>query len=426
MIALSKALHDRDMYLMLDVVTNHLAYPGAPSAIKFNDMDPFNNEKYYHKYCSLTASPNASETKCWVGDTVVSLADLRTEDEDVRHTFQVWIKNIVEKYSIDGLRLDSAGNVDTGFFPGFCDAAGIFCMGEVYSGDPTYTCPYQEVMDAILNYPAYFPLIRAFNSTEGSFFDLVQEVYNVQNSCKDGTLVGSFSENHDQPRFASYTQDEMLAKNVISFTMLADGIPIIYSGQEQHYQGGAIPYNREALWSSEYNQNGTLYKYVTSLNVLRSKAINDSSTYMTYQNKIFYNDTCTLAMRKGHDGYQIVSVLNNDGAYGTNRSFIVTANQTGFNPNQIVTDVVSCKNYTARTTGDVRLTISGGAPVVLYPAHNLVGSLICMTEGNATSTLVNNTDPYDHVISAAVRDYTYTSAVGLIAGAVVLVLGLVF
>jgi len=110
-----------------------MAYAGAPSKIKYSSLHPFNKKSYYHDYCSTTASVNASQTECWLGDTTVSLADLRTEDEDVRTTFQTWIKDLVTKYSIDGLRLDSAGNVDTGFFPGFCDAAGIFCMVEVYS-----------------------------------------------------------------------------------------------------------------------------------------------------------------------------------------------------------------------------------------------------------------------------------------------------
>jgi alpha-amylase len=51
-----------------------------------------------------------------------------------------------------------------------------------------------------------------------------------------------------------------LAKNAAAFTIMADGIPIIYAGQEQHYNGGADPANREAVWSSGYNTNAELYK----------------------------------------------------------------------------------------------------------------------------------------------------------------------
>jgi hypothetical protein len=53
------------------------------------------------------------------------------------------------------LRLDSAGNIDTSFFKSFCDAAGVYCVGEVDTGDVGYACPYQNFMDGILNYPMY-------------------------------------------------------------------------------------------------------------------------------------------------------------------------------------------------------------------------------------------------------------------------------
>jgi hypothetical protein len=48
----------------------------------------------------------------------------------------------------------------------------------------------------------------------------------MKDTCSDTTLLGSFLENHDQPRFASYTSDYSLAKNAIAFSILQDGIPI--------------------------------------------------------------------------------------------------------------------------------------------------------------------------------------------------------
>jgi alpha-amylase len=70
----------------------------------------------------------------------------------------------------------------------------------------------------------YFPLIRAFQATNGSMEDLVEEISGMKESCKvrrsfpghvwsiakiiqDTSLLTTFSENHDQPRFASYTPD---------------------------------------------------------------------------------------------------------------------------------------------------------------------------------------------------------------------------
>lgn len=107
-------------------------------------------------------------------------------------------------------------------------------------------------------------------------------------------------ENHDNPRFASYvpephalpndrdineiryTEDMSLAKNAAAFTVMADGIPIIYAGQEQHYDGGSDPANREAVWLSGYNTDAELYKLIAKANAIRSQAIWKNSGYITY------------------------------------------------------------------------------------------------------------------------------------------------
>lgn len=105
----------------------------------------------------------------------------------------------------------------------------------------------------------------------------------VKSDCSDSTLLGTFIENHDNPRFASYTEDMSLAKNVATFTIMSDGIPIIYAGQEQHYNGGSDPYNREATWLSGYNTDSELYKVIAQANAIRNKAIYQAEDYITYK-----------------------------------------------------------------------------------------------------------------------------------------------
>jgi alpha-amylase len=56
---------------------------------------------------------------------------------------------------VDGLRIDTVKHVEKDFWPGYNDAAGVYCVGEVASGDPVYTCPYQNYLDGVLNYPMY-------------------------------------------------------------------------------------------------------------------------------------------------------------------------------------------------------------------------------------------------------------------------------
>lgn len=74
-----------------------------------------------------------------------------------------------------------------------------------------------------------------------------------------------------------------LAKNAATFTIMADGIPIIYAGQEQHYKGGSDPNNREATWLSGYNTDSPLYKLIGKANAVRNQAIFASDRYLTYK-----------------------------------------------------------------------------------------------------------------------------------------------
>ncbi|KAK4540157.1 hypothetical protein LTR36_009743 [Oleoguttula mirabilis] len=374
--ALSAALHARGMYLMVDVVVNHNGYNGAPSTVDYSVFNPFNDESYYHPYCSIDYSDTGNTTnieQCWVGDTSVPLPDLRTEDADVAAGYQTWITQLVSDYSIDGLRIDTSMEVNTGFWAGFSAAAGVYMVGEVDEADATYVCSFQDYLPGVLNYGTYFPLVSAFSSTSGSISDLSDMVTTVKGSCADTSLLGTFSENHDQPRFASLTSDMALAQNVITFTLLADGIPIIYEGQEQHYNalgGNSDPYNREAVWLSDYNQEATLYELITTLNKIRKQAISDDSTYLTYQNYPIYTDTTTIAMRKG----KMVTVLSNKGASGASYTQSIAS---GYASGTQVTELLACTTLTADSSGNLVVPMAAGAARVYYPTSSLSGSGLC-------------------------------------------------
>jgi alpha-amylase len=47
---------------------------------------------------------------------------------------------------------------------------------------------------------------------------------------------------------------------------MAEGIPIIYYGSEQGFNGGNDPDNREPLWTSNFNNETELY-LVTSMRI---------------------------------------------------------------------------------------------------------------------------------------------------------------
>ncbi|KAJ5093297.1 hypothetical protein N7456_009158 [Penicillium angulare] len=373
--ALASALHDRNMYLMVDVVTNHMGYAGAGNDVDYSVFNPFNSEDYFHAYCEITDYSNTTMAEqCWEGDTTVSLPDLNTESETVQNLWNDWITDLVSNYSIDGLRIDSVFEVQKDFFPGFEKAAGVYCVGEVDNGDPTLVCPYQDVLDGVLDYPTYWPLLRAFESTSGSISDLYDMINTVKSDCADSTLLGSFVENHDNPRFASYTDDMSLAKNAAAFTIMSDGIPIIYAGQEQHYDGGAVPKNREAVWLSKFDTSSELYTLISQGNAIRNQAIYKDADYITYKNYPIYQDDTTLAMRKGYNGTQTITVLSNLGSGGS--EYTLSLSNTGFEAGLKVTEIITCTSLTVDDSGDVPVPMNSGEPRILYPSSGL-GTTLC-------------------------------------------------
>ena len=197
----------------------------------------------------------------------------------------------------------------------------------------------------------------------------------IKSDCKDSTLLGTFLENHDNPRFPSLTSDISLAKNAIAFAMLADGIPIVYEGQEQHYGGGGVPTNREAIWLSGYSNTSTLYTFIASINQIRNQAIYKDATYLTYKAYPIYTDTTTIAMRKGFPNGQIIGVFSNKGASGS--GYTQTVGNTGFASGQQVVEILSCVSLTADSSGNVAVSMANGLPRIFYPAAGLGGSGIC-------------------------------------------------
>lgn len=208
---LSKELHKRGMYLMVDVVINDMAQAvdsslDSSSNINWSRLIPFNDKKYYHPFCRIEDWNNPDESKnCWFSTEVVALPDLKTEDESVVSMIEVWVKGLVGNYSIDGLRVDATKHMKEAYLNSFSEAAGVFTMGEVYTEDTDAVCKYEEVVSGLLNYPMYRPMVQAF--TAGDMPGLAEKVRAVNSQCKDFTRLATFTENHDTPRFASLIND---------------------------------------------------------------------------------------------------------------------------------------------------------------------------------------------------------------------------
>lgn len=195
-----------------------------------------------------------------------------------------------------------------------------------------------------------------------------QDVY----YCYDSTLLGTFTENQDQPRLASFKidgkqLDNAILSNALTFNMLSDGIPIVYYGAEQEFTGIQDPENREPFWFTKYDTTVPLYQLLKKINLARNALFNQTtfdqwSPYWVYKSKTLYLADDAMIMRKGYEK-SIVAVMTNRGL-GAADIGPYPVSDSNFLAGDTIVDVLSC-NYThAGATGDFNVTITGGQPQV--------------------------------------------------------------
>ncbi|KAI6781625.1 Alpha-amylase A type-like protein [Emericellopsis cladophorae] len=261
--SLVNAAHDKDMYVMIDVVANHM---GAGDVSSYRP-EPLNQQSSYHSACGIDYGNQNSIEQCWIA----GLPDIKTSDSNIRRVLNEWISWFVGEYGFDGVRLDTVKHVEKDFWADFSKAAGVYTIGEVWDGDPDYLAGYDGLMGGLLDYATYYPMNR-FYRQQGSSQDLVDMIDTVSQTFQDPAALGTFLDNHDNARWLNQRNDWALFKNALAFVVLSRGIPIVYYGSEQGYAGGNDPANREDLWRSGFNTDADLYKFIAALGSVRQEA----------------------------------------------------------------------------------------------------------------------------------------------------------
>jgi alpha-amylase len=179
--------------------------------------------------------------------------------------------------------------------------------------------------------------------------------------------------------------------NAITFTMLQDGIPIIYQGQEQHLAGGDTPGQREALWLTGLNTSAPLYQFISKINQFRNTVVSKNSAFVANKIQPVYWDAKTLVTTKGPNSSPVVGVYTNVGMNMAPYTLTLAKSVTGFKKNQQVVEVLSCESLTTDSSGSLALTIKGGMPRVLWSYGSLAGSGICACKSlRISSCSLNN------------------------------------
>lgn len=165
-----------------------------------------------------------------------------------------------------------------------------------------------------------------------------------------------------------------MAKNVLVFTMLFDGIPMVYQGQEQHLDGDGTPNNREAIWLTKYDTGAPLYKLIGKLNRIRKHAYSLEEDYLALSTHTIFQGGSELAFMKGVEGQQVMMVLSTQNSTSQHYSLHLPFS---YNAGTTVTDVLNCNNYTVDDDGVLEIDMDKGEPRVFFPTRHMNGSGLC-------------------------------------------------
>ncbi len=201
-----------------------------------------------------------------------SLDDFRTETPYVRTQMTKIYEYWIEQAGFDGFRIDTVKHVEMGFWQEWCPAIrafaaahgkpDFFMFGEVPHHSDVKCGSYTGTMgggpfklDSVLDYTLYFKINSVFAEATGSTRQLVRH-YNAiaanYDPAAQNRLV-TFLDNHDQPRFLSVagaTTDRL--KVALVFLYTARGIPCLYYGTEQAFDGAKDPWDREDMFAGRF------------------------------------------------------------------------------------------------------------------------------------------------------------------------------
>ncbi len=133
------------------------------------------------------------------------IPDLDQDNQFVRQTLLNWIRDTVQKFNFDGIRIDTVPHVKKDFWKQYAQYAGVYQVGEVLNGNIGYVSQYtHDGLDATMNYPLYFALKSVFNYKQ-SMYNIRSTFLNEAGAFSDIDALGVFIDNHDNPRFLSIT-----------------------------------------------------------------------------------------------------------------------------------------------------------------------------------------------------------------------------
>ena len=249
--ALCDTLHENGIRVVLDGVFNHVGrgfwafrdvqekgqaspYCGWFQNLNFGGGSPMGDPFWYES---------------WGGH--YELVKLNLKNPEVRDHLLGAVGMWMDRFHIDGLRLDAADCVDFDFFRALKHYTKsrdpeFWLMGEIIHGDyARWANP--EMLDSVTNYECWKGNWSAHNTK--NYFEIAHSL-NRQfgpGGIYQKLCLYNFTENHDVDRLASTLTDPALLENVYTLLYAMPGVPSIYYGGEWAVEGKRTPHSDVVL-----------------------------------------------------------------------------------------------------------------------------------------------------------------------------------
>jgi len=247
----AEEMHRRGLRLVLDAVFNHVGrdFWAFKDVLTHGEGSAYKDWFHIRSFEGQSPFGDSFEYEGWQGH--YGLVKLNLAQPLVReHLFDA-VGMWMERFGIDGLRLDAADCIDFDFLRALhtftkSRRSDFWLMGEVIHGDyRQWVNP--ETFDSITNYECYKGLWSSL--VENNYFEIAYSLnrqFGPQGLYRD-LLFYNFVDNHDVDRVASKFSNKALLYPLYILLFTMPGIPSVYYGSEFGLDAAKEPYSDNSL-----------------------------------------------------------------------------------------------------------------------------------------------------------------------------------
>jgi alpha-amylase len=400
--------------------------PGAGAGLDPSQQFGFQRDDWYHRRGRITNYGSREQTV--LGDFPGGLKDLATERDDVRAALTAVFARWIQAADFDGFRIDTLKHVEHEFWQYFAPRLRQYAAGKITLPDPTdQSDPQKTVPPLSVPKSKFFMFGESFDGNDdlNGSYTMNQEVdstfyfsqkFNVfdgvfknggptqnitdqlaRKATKYATVANddgigvpardamvNFMDNHDVTRFLFDKPSTAALQNALAFLFTEDGIPCIYYGTEQEFNGGNDPTNRERLWDTGFRTDGGTFKWIQKMIKIRMaySPLRRGTMTMKYATThvAMEQDAGMAAFERVDGAHKILVVLNTGDAKQSETSLAQMGGSdmlTSFAPGDKLVDILAAAGdptatFTVGLQGALDVPVAARGARILVPQADVV------------------------------------------------------